>query len=226
MDVDVGHRRTQARLARQHPRQTSGQRTWIRVDWVKVGVIVTIVASVGGLLVTGIGTYYGALVAADQLAESQESARTKDRDQAKRITFWVTPDHKGHERMHFANRSPDPVTDISVHFIINAEFEDEPESATPIISFKYLAPCSEIKIDRDDLKKWDKGRVIPYGDRTSMAPMALVFTDANGKNWARTPWSLDNDVSNLPGITKIKPLGTKPLAGMRSTSPCGVAANP
>ncbi|GGO52296.1 hypothetical protein GCM10012286_56990 [Streptomyces lasiicapitis] len=128
--------------------------------------------------------------------------------------------------MHFANRSPDPVTKVSAHFLINADVGGERESAVPIISFGYLAPCSEVTINRNDLKSWDTKREIPYGDRTRIGIMALVFTDSSGKEWVRTPWSLDNDVSVLPGITRIKHLGTKPLVTMRSISPCGVAVSP
>ncbi len=124
--------------------------------------------------------------------------------------------------MHFANRSPDPVTGVSVHFLINTEAGGAKESEVPIISFSYLAPCSEVTINKSDLKKWYTKGEIPRGEKTHIGVMALVFTDSNGKEWARTPWSLDNDTdkSNLPGITKLKPLGTKPLDDLRSISQC------
>ncbi|MFE6834996.1 hypothetical protein ACFVFI_09175 [Streptomyces sp. NPDC057705] len=44
---------------------------------VKVGVIVTIVASIAGLITTGVATLYSAWVADDQLKQSQQAAEEK-----------------------------------------------------------------------------------------------------------------------------------------------------
>jgi hypothetical protein len=58
------------------------------------------VASLGGLVTTGIGTIWSARVSADQLAQSREQAEEKQREQAARVSYRVDAGPKGESRFH------------------------------------------------------------------------------------------------------------------------------
>ncbi|MFI2300155.1 hypothetical protein ACH5AL_15130 [Actinacidiphila glaucinigra] len=68
------------------------------------------IAGISTLLFTGIATYYGARVSADQLEQSREDAEQKTREQATRISFW-SENRKDQHLVHLVNRSPDPLFD-------------------------------------------------------------------------------------------------------------------
>ncbi|MEV7001737.1 hypothetical protein AB0N62_29120 [Streptomyces sp. NPDC093982] len=103
--------------------------SWLRIDWAKASAVVAVVAAIAGLLLTGISTFYGALVAREQLGQAREDARIRAEDQASKVTFWVEDrDLKNGHLLHVMNRSPDAIT--RVHVLIIAHLWLLPEGAT------------------------------------------------------------------------------------------------
>ncbi|MET9461466.1 hypothetical protein ABZY05_41580 [Streptomyces canus] len=74
--------------------------------------MIGVVAAIGGLIFSGIATYYGALVSADQLDQTREAARSAAREQANHISFWTEDEEGEAVTFHVQNRSPDPVPSI------------------------------------------------------------------------------------------------------------------
>lgn len=93
-----------------------------------IGTVVGAVAAIGSLVFTGVATYYGAVVAQQQLEQAREDNEQRVQDQAARVTFWERNRFWAHGggrdrpragagrqgSLHLVNRSPDPVTNISV----------------------------------------------------------------------------------------------------------------
>lgn len=59
-----------------------------RIPWVHIGTVAGAVAAIGSLTFTGVATYYGAVVAQQQLDQARGDDEKQVRDQAARVTFW------------------------------------------------------------------------------------------------------------------------------------------
>ncbi|MGW9032943.1 hypothetical protein ACWGQ5_55355 [Streptomyces sp. NPDC055722] len=126
-----------------------------------LGGAVTIVASLGGLVTTGIGTIWSARVSADQLAQSREQQEDKQREQAARVSMWVDeavsagrPGVLG-VRVHLSNRSPDPVTLVKTSFWADNDApSDYPDDAKVIfnLGLDSLPPCSDTVIEEKSMR--------------------------------------------------------------------------
>ncbi|MEV0176318.1 hypothetical protein AB0I00_35040 [Streptomyces sp. NPDC050803] len=172
-----------------HPRPGAW---WLRIDWTRWGAVVGVVAGIGTLLFTGVATYYGARVSADQLAQSRESAERQSRDQATRISFWIDRTPTGEARVHLMNRSPDPVTGVVLDFSVEVARPNSQIVVRDRVSFSVellsAPPCSEMVFDEREMKYKDDG----MEDWTELPDPILAinvefvfFTDRDGVLWAR-----------------------------------------
>lgn len=172
-----------ARLARQRPapahargreRVEPPQRSWWhRVDWTKAAAIVGIGLGIGTLAFTGVATYYQARVAADQLAQSREKAEEDAKSQAARVALWVEDGASPESEVRVMNRSADPVMNVTVG-----------------VSFSHEVPTTADV--RYDPVNYRVGRSMEFRDDIEWRAeaRAVLFTDAKGSGWSRTPGKL------------------------------------
>ncbi|MFE5523518.1 hypothetical protein ACFQ9Q_38250 [Streptomyces virginiae] len=117
---------------------------------VTVGVVVTIVASVAGLLTTGVATLFGALVAQDQLEQSRDLDEEKLRAQAARVSYWMDQ-QDGVSRVHLTNRSPDPISDVRLHFELAPNAEGHGQPVWFNVAMPSVPPCSDTAFTAGDM---------------------------------------------------------------------------
>ncbi|MFD5622040.1 hypothetical protein [Streptomyces yangpuensis] len=172
----------------------------------KFGVIVTVVASIAGLVTTGVATLFSALVAHDQLDQSDRVAEEKRRAQAARVSYWVDLQSDGTPRLHLMNRSPDPISEVNMFFSV--ELADPPPDWSGRISFpvtmQSMPPCSDMTLTLNDMKykvrggkedaQWffpgedppsENGWLDFAGKRALIFPGFVDFGDRDGVTWRR-----------------------------------------
>lgn len=134
-------------------------RWWRRIPWVHIGAVLGAMAAVGGLVLTGIATHYGAATARDQLDQSRKEAQEESRKQAERIWSWgqwhdalCVPSSEEEEgespadtpstspceaknHIDVANRSADPVYDVWVRFAV----DEHPTEGDPYLEIGDMA---------------------------------------------------------------------------------------
>ncbi|MGP4048548.1 hypothetical protein [Streptomyces sp. 2A115] len=173
---------------------------WSRIDWATGGAVVGVVAGIGTLLFTGIATYYGARVSAEQLDQSRQDAEREARGQASRISYWVDDVGVPLEwRLHIVNRSPDPVSQVKV--LVLPDKGQKGNSSRLVWST--LAPCTEVVV---------KASAIGDTNKETFSIPAMAFLDRDGVQWKRTLDFLkrskkfpDTDVSLVILDTEEKP---------------------
>ncbi|WP_143665004.1 hypothetical protein [Streptomyces sp. TLI_55] len=163
--------------------------------------MIGVVAAIGGLIFSGIATYYGALVSADQLDQTREAAQTAARDQANHISFW-TEDEGRAVTFHVQNRSPDPVPSIYLMVAgwgtVHAEGLPPDENAYVywIRTAPPVPPCAELVFTTKGLSAtMVRLRPLAMGKVDAVKPewfAALRFADRDGQTWERTRWSLQS----------------------------------
>ncbi|MFI5634837.1 hypothetical protein ACIA8E_36920 [Streptomyces sp. NPDC051664] len=173
-----------------------------------LGAVVTIVASLGSLATTGIGTIWSARVAADQLAQSREQDDARKRAQASRISIWTEVDDSGERRLHLANRSVDPVARVEVFLSIYPPGGRTLDSVTFPVLMGSLPPCTDSVISAKTLR-WDPQaskeeeftwrEVDPSKERWGEQVKggwgwvtAMSFSDRDGQEWTRNRGELKN----------------------------------
>jgi hypothetical protein len=173
------------------------------------------VLGIGTLALTGIATYYQARVSADQLAQSREATEQGSKSQAARISSWVDSGDARSYEINIMNRSPDPVTGVFVGMWLGkAPVGDIPgdddieEGAMYLLPLPSLRPCSVITVSAAGLRYRFDGdradRTFDFVDSVKWKAevVAIVFTDANGVEWVRTPQELLRSDSEV-GIRKL-----------------------
>ncbi|MFJ2096741.1 hypothetical protein ACIOHR_05920 [Streptomyces anulatus] len=182
-------------------RETEHSRSWL----VRAGIVVTIAASVAGLVTTGVATLFGAKVAESQLDQSRGVAEEKERAQAARVSYWVDLQPKGRLRLHLMNRSPDPIANVQMTFAVTLPPSGypDPERVFFAVTMPSVPPCSDIIFTADDMTyssdELSKGHFIhpQYDDKTGKAfrkewiPLPIEefvadFSDRDGVRWRRT----------------------------------------
>jgi hypothetical protein len=164
------------------------------LDWIKLGTAAAAFAAIGSLVFTAIATYYGAMVSRDQLEQSREDADRELRSQAARVSYWVE-NQGGSPRVHILNRSPDPISNVTVKFMIPIETDDPFEG--PWVLFQNLllslGPCSQATIPWSALS-YSVGRTSerPPDKSAYLARVLVWFVDRDGTIWARTQTRLDS----------------------------------
>lgn len=200
-----GDRQTRVRLARRRPAPLRVRRPAGRarggIPWVHVGAVVGAVAAIGGVIFTGVATYYSAQIAGDQLEQSREDAERKERAQANQVSFYMGGGDSS-ENVHIVNRSADPIrSPIAVFWV-----EHFTKSGQPLLKRVYyqtgwygdLAPCSELVFESDDFNP-PSIPVARWIKQPEPQILSLTFTDREGKNWHRTPTTLDQQLANDAG---------------------------
>ncbi|MFJ4982398.1 hypothetical protein ACIP9H_01200 [Streptomyces sp. NPDC088732] len=251
-------RQTRLRLARQRPGPSrvrareraeeldlEAARPGRRLSLLTLGAVVTIVATLGSLVTTGIGTLWSARVAEDQLLQSREQdedRRKADddaaREQASRIAFWIRRSSDG-ETLHLMNRSPDPVTDVHVTFGVWAR--KEPREANYRLLLSNLPPCSDTLIQSAslgyaiDLTPNMLTWALPLNPKRGKTPyrpfvddvwflgnrIGMDFTDRAGIRWTRTTEQpLNPGALEPPALLKVagRVMGEPPVQPVTS---CG-----
>ncbi|MFI9059807.1 hypothetical protein ACIGXQ_35615 [Streptomyces anulatus] len=213
-----GDRQARARLARRRPaprrirQQTSGARTgWRRLPWVHIGTTVGAVAAIGGVIFTGVATYYSAKVGSDQLQQSREDAERKERSQAEQVSFYVGG-AGGAEDLHVVNRSLDPIYSPGVFFRTQV-FDPRGSGSAYLRHYGAggegdLGPCSELVFKQTGIKA-ARPSVQRHLVQWKPQVLGLDFTDRAGKRWYRTPDAL-TQIPNRSYEYKKSPLGTLP----------------
>ncbi|WP_159395053.1 hypothetical protein [Streptomyces sp. 2323.1] len=143
----------------------------------------------GGLVFTGVSTYYGAKVAQDQLDQSRKTADEKSRTQASRISIWSEPSKNYTYATNgvFANRSLDTITIASLVF---TTFGVDNKTTNPFDELHSVTiphpvqPCSMFTITPQDVIRGDGERYSPKN--TYVNVLLIQFRDTNGKEWVRT----------------------------------------
>ncbi|MGW8481477.1 hypothetical protein ACWGLJ_43040, partial [Streptomyces sp. NPDC055898] len=137
------------------------------------------IGAIGGLLFTAVATYYGAEVSKDQLRQSQEDGRREEQAQASRVSVWIDGLSGPNRELHIMNRSPDPVTEVT----LTIEF---PETGTQQL-LASLPPCTDLVFPE---KVWGYDAKDTGGDQTSDMQVGVYFRDRNGEQWVRTETGL------------------------------------
>jgi hypothetical protein len=222
---DPQQRRARNRLARQRTapaRVRARARDDKTIPWVAIGTALGAAAAIGGVVFTGIATYYGAKVAADQLEQSREDSEREERQQAKTFSYWMEEDRKVGLKLHIQNRSPDPIPHAMAYLYGGAEVEKWPsgdrvlKTAVVRLTTTRLAPCTKLTyavapFDSSPVPDpaSDGGRsTFNWIKFTAKRVEGVRFVDRDGKRWERTSTSL----SPSP-ITFKSPLPVTDLTG-------------
>ncbi|MFI7413176.1 hypothetical protein ACIBU0_31340 [Streptomyces sp. NPDC049627] len=143
-------------------------------------------AAIGGLVFTGVATYYGAVVSRQQLDQVKEDRERESREQASRITMWADPYGRDGGALHIANRSPDAATGASAVVVGKRPQAHTHELPVYVIQGLTLPPCSELVLQAADITTTRSGsRQYSLADDGWFADL-LLFTDASGQTWRRT----------------------------------------
>ena len=243
--------RVTLRLSRQRPgrvrqrQRTDGPegerrpRQWR--DLTVVGGLVTVLLAVPG-------TVWAVLVAQDQLHQSQEAETKSERAQASRVSTWAIQDAHGKWSLHLTNRSPDPVTNVALTFVVVGTRTKVAAGHSPAIWVGYslslisVPPCTDLTISQDQLVYSEKlsptleslhSFASPYlwglpnadgwrsveGELPILESGGLQFTDRDGLTWVR------HDGRLTQGAPALKPLpgvqgGVKGMPSAHAVEQC------
>ncbi|MFE1987621.1 hypothetical protein [Streptomyces mirabilis] len=182
------------------PEPEPGQPRWKRIPWVHFGTAAGALAAIGGLIFTGTATYYGAAVSKDQLDQAREDAQRAAREQAMRVNYWVEQDmSKGTVILHFENRSPDPVTNLTMLYS-GTGLTTSPDDVGGVIVLA-VAPCTELS--------WTLGKGL---ERHAVSLESTIvkwarFADRDGKRWERTSSGLKRTNESGFGLDSLEYAG-------------------
>ncbi|MFG2093962.1 hypothetical protein [Streptomyces sp. NPDC048612] len=162
------------------------------------------ITAAGGLLFTGISTYYSAQVSKDQLDQSREDAEAKDRKQADLVSAWSYREKGGGSSGVISNRSKDPVTSVNV--VITAIPGPHRKGASApgvpyVLQIATVGPCSKItfpaKMVRDELgRSWTPD--------TEMRVDMIWFSDGRGKQWKHRTASYPTLLKEHPDLGDVR----------------------
>ncbi|MFJ9026503.1 hypothetical protein ACIRPU_42150 [Streptomyces sp. NPDC102259] len=177
-------------------------RWWKRIPWVMLGTVISVIVGIGSLAFTGVATFYGALVAQDQLEQSRETAKQASREQAMRVTYWADREQDEPMKLHIMNRSPDPVT--NVYLAVEILLKDESNKRLEVPDHMYadrvllydvlpsVGPCTELVIDPGALRYGKKPRALPTS-QVYIEARWIFFRDRDGMSWRRDDNALEPD---------------------------------
>ncbi|WP_175407489.1 hypothetical protein [Streptomyces sp. TRM64462] len=193
-----GRRSARLRLARRRPapdrararvrddeeeRQPAPRQSWWwrRADWTRIGTVAAIVAGIGTLVFTGVTTYYQAKVSQEQLEQARNDADRDVRSQAARVSFWRSSTDET-LRVHLMNRSADPVYGVSMDIAV----AEGTERWKARLSLASVAPCTELIIERDDLRDESMSRK-RHGRCTCCSPSLSSSWTGTGRAGSAPP---------------------------------------
>ncbi|WP_190134887.1 hypothetical protein [Streptomyces longispororuber] len=166
----------------------------------QTGTALAGVAAVGGIVVTGIATYYSARTAEDQLKQSQEDADETTRSQSSKVAFYSdVEDDLTSRRYYLVNRSADPISRVHVMILADVEWkkqkgaEPHRQSSQLILWLGSVPPCSGIVLRSRDMTvdpTAKANRRIPRGAAIHLDQYfkvdSIYFNDSGGRRWKRT----------------------------------------
>ncbi|MER8009627.1 hypothetical protein [Streptomyces sp. NPDC094149] len=177
------------------------------MPWGHIGAVIGAVAAVGGLVFTGVATYYGAVISRDQLQQSREDATQEARAQAQLVSVWVESDSDDTGNIHLMNRSPDPV--YSVYLGVSGEvFRYGILSAAAQLHLRSLPPCTEMIFSGKGFAVRSNKKEVPvaapeipvdtkilisqqkfrrFGNLLAPKVIRMSFGDRNDQSWQRGP---------------------------------------
>ncbi|WP_328792768.1 hypothetical protein [Streptomyces sp. NBC_00273] len=203
---------------------------------VKLGVVVTIVASIVGLITTGVATLFSALVAHDQLDQSQQVAEERQRAQAARVSYWGDLQPDGTPRLHLMNRSPDPISNVHMFFAVEVTDTAGRHLVSFTVVMQGLPPCSDLTFTLNDMRykiskeskpaEWSS----PSGDLPAdewlnftgtknplIVTGAVEFADRDGVDWQRLGGRLTRDAPPVSPTVEswgvVHAVAPRPLKG-------------
>ncbi|GHC38923.1 hypothetical protein GCM10010348_77850 [Streptomyces anthocyanicus] len=125
------------------------------------------------LAISAWGTNTAARVANDQLEQSRDQQTSEEKAQASRVGLWAVSGN-----VVVANRSLDPV-----HAFVETDGRTA-EGKTWYVDVGIVPPCVEFIIKAEAVTEIDEGVM---ADGVVLKVLGLVFTDAKGSWWERTP---------------------------------------
>ncbi|MET7814207.1 hypothetical protein ABZT26_25590 [Streptomyces sp. NPDC005395] len=158
-----------------------------------VGTAVGAVAAIGGLIFTGIATYYSALIASDQLQQSREDSVKGERVQAEHVSYYVEFDRNYRLEVHLRNNSSDPVYDVNLLFrtvLLRAPMGDAYVHYQIGGAALDMGPCQELIYHEANFVFAEPGGKFMKSDegktQTALHVLFLQFTDRAGRRWMRS----------------------------------------
>jgi hypothetical protein len=143
-------------------------------------------AAAGALFATAWTGYYQVQTSKDQLAQSAEDSEKDLQAQAALVSSWSVEDRYALATGYFANRSLDPISQVTVGLATGVDGEvQEGRYSGPkaLLSLGDVPPCSRVKIPpvaaRNALFPTMKSL------DTKFAIAGFTFVDARGHRWGR-----------------------------------------
>ncbi|MCX4970208.1 hypothetical protein OHA98_36725 [Streptomyces sp. NBC_00654] len=154
-----------------------------------MGTALAAVAAIGGLWAQAVASYWGQETAKDQLSQSKDDSEREKRDQASRVTYWFEErlDIREETKLHVMNRSPDPVSNITVRVTYPPH---DPGAREEYVKLESLAPCSEYHYTLapgPGQEELSPGGAPAWVNGYPEGATYVTFTDSNGRSWKRTP---------------------------------------
>ncbi|WP_338684693.1 hypothetical protein QD712_29785 [Streptomyces acidiscabies] len=182
-----------------------------------IGTVIGVVSAIGSLLFTGIATYYGAVIAQQQVDQSRDDSEKDARSQAERVTFWIEEDFATEDRaLHLVNRSLDAVTEGDV--LLNTTYKGKGyELILPDIS---LPPCAEAIFKNAEMGALIARNAVGQVDLkdTGWDVGLFGFTDNAGQRWVRSPSFLKHPEKAQEALLEAKTDGLVRAAGPIKTT--------
>ncbi|MGX1886832.1 hypothetical protein [Streptomyces sp. NPDC055287] len=121
------------------------------MDWAKWTAVVTAVVAAGGLVFTGVVTYWNVRTAEDQLAQSREDQEKAVQKQASLVMSWMEQRPGGLVRV-LVNRSPEPIFSVQLDY----EWIDPKATARLAKARPHGDSLSDIANERSLRGAWEK----------------------------------------------------------------------
>ncbi len=177
---------------------------WLRMgSW---GALVSALAAALGLLFSG-------MVALSSVNAIRQQLEQDRRYQAGRVTSWYTQPEAGYGLV-VVNRSLDPVTALVLVFEVRKLDGDRVDDRRVPLGFGTLTPCTRLTFPPGSFhtaisRFSDFSQEYLDADAT---PVAIRFTDANGRRWVRDDTGLH--VMSRSGPAEMVPYVTTPEIGV------------
>ncbi|ATW46731.1 hypothetical protein [Streptomyces peucetius] len=153
---------------------------WHRFDWALFATTLSVLVAAGGLIFTGVSTYYATQVAIDQLEQSREDAGAQERRQAAMVSAWSERQKNGGISGVLANRSLDPVTAVYVKGTATSP-GDNTDGRSFLVLIETLPPCSKISLPPNVV-----GRTADeFAADARIRVETVWFRDAQSLKWRR-----------------------------------------
>lgn len=156
-----------------------------------------------GLVLTAVSTFFGVLIAQDQLKQSEDSAEDQIRAQAAQVVLWER--YRKQPEWIVANHSRFPL--VGVRAVLS---DGEP------ILLSDLPGCMQMAVGESVLTPGSGSSLIPESGSSAAPPFDtlhhIAFTGINGRKWLRAPHTGElrqyksRDKSRFIGSPALEPI--------------------